>query len=95
MVGTETNTISEALEPQGHVEVFRYMGLGPELSVSVFVFVGDLLESRPTENSIVADERADVAARYGEADCGVDQVCKEGNPILSTVSVYLKLKMRL
>ena len=43
----------------------------------------------------MTDEGADVAARYGEADHGVDQVCKEGNSILPRVSGYVNIEVRL
>jgi len=65
------------------------VGLRPELLVSVFVFVGDLLESGPAEDGVVANKGTDVPTCYSEADSGVDQVCKEGNSILSSVSPHV------
>jgi hypothetical protein len=43
----------------------------------------------------MTNERADVATRDSEADCGVYQVRKEGDPILSRFSQYLSDGIRL
>lgn len=55
------------------------MRLGPELFISILVFVRDFLQGRPTENSVVADERRDVTIGDSVANSGIDEVGEEGN----------------
>lgn len=77
--GRKTDDVAVDLETQRHVEIFGNVGLGPEFLVAIFVEEGDLLDSGPAENSIVADEGGDVAVGHCVLDSRVDQVREEGN----------------
>jgi hypothetical protein len=85
VVSTQTDFVSKTLQTQSHVEIFRDVGFGPEFLI-VFVFVRDLLDCGPAENGIVSDEGTYVASGDGEADCGVDEICEEGDSVLRVVS---------
>ena len=78
----ETDNIAIALETKGHVEILRDVGFGPELVVAVLILVGDLLDSSPTKDSVMADERRDVAVGDGVADSSIDKVGEEGDAVL-------------
>jgi hypothetical protein len=51
----------------------------PEFFIAVFVKVGDLLNGRPAEDGVVADEGGDVAVGDGVGDGGVDEVGEESD----------------
>ena len=79
---SETDNVAIALQTERHVEIFRDVRLGPELFVAILVHIRDLLNSRPTENSVMTDEWSDIAVRDSVLDGRVDQVGKESDTVL-------------
>jgi hypothetical protein len=59
--------------------------LGPEFLVVIFVLVGNLLDSRPAEDSIMTNERGNVSVGDGITNGGIDEVGEEGNPVSELV----------
>jgi hypothetical protein len=55
------------------------MGFGPEFLISIFIEIGDLLDSSPAENGVVADKGSDIAVGNGVLYGSVNEVCEEGN----------------
>ena len=75
-----TKDIPLGLKAKGHVEIFRHSDLGPVLFwVTVLTAVSDVLNCRPAKNSIVANERRDIAVCNCKRDGGVDKIREEGD----------------
>ncbi len=55
------------------------MRLGPEFLVVVFIHVGNLLDSRPAEDSVVTNERSNVSVSDSVTNGSVDKIGEESN----------------
>jgi hypothetical protein len=55
------------------------VGFRPELFVAILIKIGDLLDSRPAKNGVVADKRGDIAVGDGVTDGGVDEISEESD----------------
>lgn len=77
----EANNVSIHLQTQGHVKVLGNVRFRPKLLVAIFVKVRDLLDCRPAKDSIVTNERRNIAIGNSVADCSVNKVGEEGDAI--------------
>ena len=56
------DNVATHLKPKRHVEVFRHVGLRPDLLLAIrWVSEGRILECLPPEERVVADERCNLA----------------------------------
>lgn len=78
-VGAKSDNVTCDLQTERHVEIFGDVGLGPELLVTIFVFVRNFLNGSPSQDCIVADEGRHVTICDGVANGGVDEVGEEGD----------------
>ena len=58
-IASPADGVSAKHEPQGHIEVLRDVGLGPDLLYPVFVHEGGVLDGSPSEEGVVPDEGCD------------------------------------
>lgn len=73
----EPDDIAVTLETKRNVEIFRHLGFGLELLIAVFVRVTDLLDSTPSEDSIVTNEWSYVSIGNCVFDSRVNHIRKE------------------
>ena len=78
----ETDDIAIALETERHIEILRDVGFGPELVVAVLILIGDLLDSSPAKDSVMADEGRDIAVGDGIANGSINKVGEESDAVL-------------
>jgi hypothetical protein len=57
------------------------VGLGPELLILIFIRVRNLLDGRPTEDSVVTNERSDIPVSDSVTNGSVDQIGKESDSV--------------
>jgi len=74
------------LEGESNLEVFRDVRFGPNSGSSVIrVDLGAFLDSRPSEESIVTDERSDITVGDHERDGDLKHGSEEGHGVLEEV----------
>jgi len=79
---SKTNSITIDLETERHIEILGHVRFRPELLVSIFVLVGDLLNGRPAENGVVSDEGGNITVGDSVSNSRVDEVGEESDTIL-------------
>ena len=84
----ETSNIALDLKSQSHVEVFGHVRLGPEHVLAV-LNGGDVLQGRPAEDCVVADEGCDVSIGNAVVDSRVNEVGEEGDAVFEVVVRHL------
>lgn len=70
----KTNDVTICLELQRHLKIFRDMRFGPEFLVAIVIEVANLLNCRPSKDSVVTDERSDITIADRIFDGGIDEI---------------------
>jgi hypothetical protein len=81
-VTTHADNVTIVLEAESHVEIFRDSLLGPVLfAVVISAVVGNVLNRRPSQDSVVTDERSNISTGDSILDLSVDEVGEESDTL--------------
>jgi hypothetical protein len=58
------------------------MGFGPVLLIPVLIFIRNRLQSQPSKDSIMADERRHISISYSVSDGRIDEVGEESDSVI-------------
>lgn len=83
-VGSPSDDVAFQLKSKGDGEVFRHVRFGPDFSYSV-LFEDDLLQSRPSKECVVTDERTHGTVCATERDSQLDTSGEMGDTVLEKV----------